>query len=407
MNKTVIAATSVVLLITCLLNVIALHAKAQPNNLQLEDIGLQIENHIELKIKKGEYDELIYTKGKRIYFKSPEAKINGEKLAVKELHTRGKTTLHMRRKSLSFGLGSKAKFKHGQNKASMKKFNAVSLSMDKNYIRNRLAFEMMEELGLFGLFFSYSEIVINGETEGIYMIIERPQDWALKSKDSPFIIRRGFDNKIEKIKTGKEVDKSEIKDYKTIFNSIYKNLKKYDGEEFYKTYSEWLDLEMYMQWLAFNYFVRNGDYTDEVYFYIDPTEKRYKIIPWDYDDIFAREPHEGKHLKKNNMKGKYIFSSEDKLDQKIASDPYLYSKYLDQLKLVLEKLHQDLLGDIFQSTYAELHPYFSRQDILEISRNDTYKGASLESLKKELQTIYEQLVMTRLSFLKKIEEQLD
>ncbi len=372
--------------------------------LTLTDSGAKIENTIELKISLGEYQKIINSKGQRMYFKSPETTINGKAIECDELHTRGKTTLYLRRKSFSFDLNKKAKFFHGSKSESMKKFNAVSLSMDRNYIRNRLAFEMMDSLELFKLFYSYSEIIINGETEGIYMIIEKPQDWALKTKDSPLIMRRGFKHQIEKIKTDKKVDKDSIKIYRNIYNSIYRDLRKYDGMELFEALSKSINLEMYMKWLAFNFFVRNGDYTDEVYFYFDPAENRYKVIPWDYDDIFAREPHEGMAIKKDIIGDKLIFSSEDELDQKIAHDPYLYQKYLEQFSDMLNCLTEHVMKTAFEKTYAELYPYYQKEDILEISRNDTFKGASLESLEYELNNVYTQLSLSRLAYLDKLKE---
>lgn len=38
--------------------------------------------------------------------------------------------------------------------------------------------------------------------------------------------------------------------------------------------------------LAFNYLIRNGDYTDELFLYLTGKGNQFQIIPWDYDDIF-------------------------------------------------------------------------------------------------------------------------
>ena len=79
----------------------------------------------------------------------------------------------------------------------LKKFFVLGLSMDRNYCNNRLAFEMMEESGLFHLFYTFCELKINGQTQGICMVVERPEDWALKEEKSIFLIRRGYNNKID------------------------------------------------------------------------------------------------------------------------------------------------------------------------------------------------------------------
>ena len=369
------------------------------DELTLKDAGRSIENKIELYISTTEYQKIENTDGNKISLRQPALIINGDSISSKDIHTRGKSTLFFRRKSFSFNLESKMTFHHGDRTESMKKFNAISLSMDKSYIRNRLAFELMEEIQLFELFYSFCELRINDKSEGIYLIVERPQDWAIKKKNSPLIIRRGYNHNIDKIKTGEKIDKSEVKNYKNYYNQIYKSLNKYEGQELYEVLSRWLDMEMYMKWLAFNFFVRNGDYTDEVNFCIDPVEDKFKIIPWDYDDIFAAAPHEGMDAKKKNIGDKFIFSSEDKLDQKIANDPYLYDKYLTQLNKMLTQLSASTLKKIFENTYADLYPYYSNEEIIGMSQYDQYKNVNINILQKDINILFNQLIMSRISLL--------
>jgi spore coat protein H len=264
--------------------------------------------------------------------------------------------------------------------------------MDRNYCNNHLAFEMMENSGLFGLFYSFCELIVNGRSEGIYLVIERPEDWALKKKNSPLVVRRGYDNKIDKLKTGGKTDKDETQKYMTCFRDIYRSINKYDGEELFRTLSTWLDTEMYMKWLAFNFFVRNGDYTDEVYFFIDPVTFKFGIIPWDYDDVFSLAPHEGIAESRKYTGGKLIFSTEDKLDIKIATDQYLYEKYLVQFRELLNQLSPEVLRKVFEDTYAELFPYYSDSEIVRNSVYDQYKYADLESLESRMHNLYEHLM---------------
>jgi hypothetical protein len=60
------------------------------------------------------------------------------------------------------------------NQSDMR-FLLLSLSMDKFYCRNRLAFEMMDSLGIFNLFYSISERKINGTSEGVFMFVDDPR----------------------------------------------------------------------------------------------------------------------------------------------------------------------------------------------------------------------------------------
>jgi spore coat protein H len=272
--------------------------------------------------------------------------------------------------------------------------------MDRNYCSNRLAFEMMEASQFFHLFYSFCELRINGQSEGIYMAIERPEDWAMKMKNSPLLIRRGYNSTIKKIKTDKKTERDKAKKYRGYFRQIYRSLNKYEGEELYKTLSNWLDMDIYMKWLAFNFFVRNGDYTDEVYFFVDPGTYKFSIIPWDYDDLFSIAPHEGNVESRKVLGDKLFFSTEDLLDKKIVTDPYLYKIYLIQFGELMNQLSTDVLKRVFENTYAELYPYYWDKEIISNSRYDRYKDANLIRLKNDMLSLYEQLIFYRDYYLK-------
>ncbi|MGD0754762.1 MAG: CotH kinase family protein [Bacteroidales bacterium] len=365
----------------------------------LTDLGRKIENRVNFTTDNSNYEKIQATSGQKISLKATALIINGDTLEPEEISTRGQSSLYYRRKSYSFSLKSEALFRHGERIESLKKFYILSLSMDKNYSSNRLAFEMMEAAQLFHLFYSFCELRINGQSEGICMVTERPEDWALKKNNSPLLIRRGYNSSIKKIKTGTNNESDKAKNYKTYFRQIYRSLNKYKGEELYKTLSDWLDMKVYMKWLAFNFFIRNGDYTDEVFFFIDPGTDKFSIIPWDYDDLFSVAPHEGYAESRKFLGDKLFFSTEDLLDRKIVTDPYLYKIYLIQLGELMNHLSADVLKRVFENTYAELYPYYSDNEIISKSQYDLYKDDNLIKLKSDLLSVYEQLIIYRNYFL--------
>lgn len=370
------------------------------DELNLTDLGRKIENSVSFNTTNSNYKNIKDTTGQKISVKATTLIINGDTLDPEEINTRGQSTLYFKRESYSFSLKSEASFRHGERTESLKKFFVLSLSMDKNYCSNRLAFEMMEASQFFDLFYSFCELQINGQSEGICMVIERPEDWAMKKKDSPLLIRRGYNNTIDKIKTGKKTERGEAKKYRSYFRQIYRSLNKYEGEELYKTLSNWLDMDVYMKWLAFNFFVRNGDYTDEVYFFVDPGTMKFSIIPWDYDDLFSATPHEGNVESRKLLGDKLFFSTEDLLDKKIVTDPYLYKIYLIQFGELMNQLSTDVLKRVFENTYADLYPYYSNNEIISKSGYDLYKDANLINLKSDMSTLYEQLIIYRNIYLK-------
>lgn len=365
------------------------------NVLLLKDKGLKIENTISLYTSRAKYQALKTSQGTKILLDAGSVVINGDTVTAQAIKTRGQSTLNFRRKSLSFSLKSNASFNQGEKKESLKKFYALSLCMDKDYINNRMAFEMMEHLGIFSLFHTFCEMRINDQSEGIYLVIERPEDWAIKKKGSPIIIRRGYNQSIDKIGSDEKTGKDEIRKHCENFKLIYKYLGRYEGEELYGMISPLIDLEHYMKWLGFNFLVRNGDYTDEVHFYYDRSNNKFGIIPWDYDDLFFSAPHEGSDAKAELIGSKLLFSAEDLLDKKIANDPFFYDIYLANFQEILIHLSPEVLRKIFEKTFAELYPYYSDEAIIGMSEYDAYHSTNLEKLKNDMTGLFLKINFSR------------
>lgn len=354
----------------------------------LNDKELKIENTISLYTSRAKYQALKTSQGSKMFLDAGSLIINGDSIIAQAIKTRGQSTLNFRRKSLSFSLKSNASFYHGEKKELLKKFYALSLCMDKDYINNRMAFEMMEHLGIFSLFYTFCEMRINDQSEGIYLVIERPEDWAIKRKGSPIIIRRGYNQSIDKIGSDDKTGKDEIRRHCENFRLIYKYLARYEGEELYRMIYPLIDLEHYMKWLGFNFLLRNGDYTDEVHFYYDNCKSKFGIIPWDYDDLFFSAPHEGSDVKNELIGSRLLFSAEDMLDKKIANDPFLYDIYLANFQEILIQLSPEVLKKIFENTFAELYPYYSEETIIGMSEYDAYHSTDIEKLKDDMTGLF-------------------
>jgi spore coat protein H len=341
---------------------------------------------MELEMPSKLYEKIITSRGQDLDLENTTLKFRGDTVSINDAHLHGQSTLYFERKSYS--IDAKKKIKLCKGCEGLGDFYLVSLSMDRNYYHNRLSFDLLNSLGLFDLQYAYSELRINGKSQGIYLILQRPQDWALKEKNSPYIVRRGSDHLVDRERVQKDTDKETKKKYRDQFVSIYKLINQHSGEDLHTKLNEVMHLEDYMRWLAFNYIIKCGDYSDELYFYVDPQSKRFRIIPWDYDDIFMTHPHEG--IKERNLKldpTSLIFSSEDKLDVKIAKDPYLYAEYLKHFQAVFEELSKDKLEKVLVKIYGDLSSMFESKPILEAASKDGYQ-TSLKILRGELNTVY-------------------
>ncbi len=303
-------------------------------------------NLLDIKVSERQFKDIQNSAGEKLNLKEVQLSFNGKALPVESGHLRGNTPLYLKRKSFNFSLEHKATFLSEE----MKHFYLISLSMDRNYYRNRLAFDLMHQLGFFGLFYTYTQVSINDQSQGIHLLVQRPQDHAFHELHAPVIIRRGYDDRIKKYKAHKHVPKDTVKLYLKQFRNIGKVSRKYEGDAMRSELQKLMDVPMYMHWMAFNYLVSNGDYTDEVYFYAqkEKSPKTLGIIPWDYDDIFKLAPHEGKETRDARLGDQLIFSSEEALDLNIAEDETLYQVYTEEFLHVLDQLPDDMIYQTFE-----------------------------------------------------------
>ena len=292
---------------------ISTSAFAQFTSLQLDlpdTLPLQHDRVFSFKVDKYIESRMEAISGEKIELSIDEISYNGVEVNAKSVKTRGQTTLYFKRKSYSISLEKPIHL--GETK--VKKLALNNLAMDRNYFRNRLSFLLMERIGIFHLQNYYSELRVNEKTAGIYLAIQKPEDY-IRSQGSTLLVRREYDERF----TIEDSHGKEAKDQIKRLRGIHKLTKQYEGQQLYDSLNNVVHMDHYFQWLAFNYLVKNGDYTDELFFYLLPDENRFDIIPWDYDDIFMRQPHESFEQRNRVLDHKLLFSGEEYLDRRQAS----------------------------------------------------------------------------------------
>ena len=260
--------------------------------------------------------------------------------------------------------------------------------MDYTYIENRIAFGILKEAGLMPLFYKFVELKMNNKTQGVYLLIEDPEQFY-KEDGSEFIIRRGYNFTILDSEYHPVFYNNSIAEYEKRFKEIYNQLPSYSGQELYNRTTARLDIESYFKKMGIDYLLQNGDYTDEIYLYsrVKQDTIRYHIIPWDYDDIFKDQPHEigksstigtlfGKRIYNtiedinNEIGDKLVYSIEDDLDYTIARDSFLYARYEEAFSRLLETVNEELIDRVFRETVDELGTYYEFEDIISQSQYD-------------------------------------
>lgn len=311
-------------------------------------------------------------------------------LDLDEIKIRGKSALRYQRKSYTVKLDQPVSLPalNGSQLKNLRRFKLIAMAMDYTYIENRIGFGILEEQEIMPLFYRYVEFKINGNSQGVYLLIEDPEEFSLQD-GSEFILRRGYYNSIADSKYEPSSHFIPMGTYENRFKEIYAYLTQVQGEALYDALNQRLNMEQYFRKMGIDYLLQNGDYTDEVFFYamVKEDQIRFSIIPWDYDDLFRNYPHEvgitwgTGHLFGdryyashqdilNEIGDKLIFSIEDDLDYAIAMDPYLYARYLSTLSDMIEKMDPEDIDALFEKVRQELLPFYHKEEVVKQSKYD-------------------------------------
>lgn len=324
-------------------------------------------------------------------------RFNEREVALDKMRLRGVSTLKFRRKSFSVFLDQPIALKErdGSGMKSLSSFKLISLSMDYTYINNRIAFGILEQNGLMPLFYKYVELRINGDTEGIYFLVEDPEQFYME-QGSEYILRRGYRSGIADSEYEPNFYSIPREEYESRFREVYAQMPQFNGEVLYEAISQRIDLDQYFSKMGIDYLLKNGDSTDEVYFYssLEQDAIQFKIIPWDYDDIFSSYPHEiGRSWGTGRIYGERIYNSrqdvfdeigdimiysiEDDLDYTIARDSFLTERYNTRLARMIQNIDEEDIHALFAEVKQELTPFYEEEAIILQSQYDQ-EASSLE-----------------------------
>ncbi|RNF00055.1 hypothetical protein TraAM80_07831 [Trypanosoma rangeli] len=122
---------------------------------------------------------------------------------------------------------------------------------------------------------------------------------------------------------------------------------------------QFLDMPQYMAWIAVNTILQNGDYDDEALFFgvfrpSEPVPEKPQLpiylglMGWDYDNVFApchRKPW---------FKASVMYCAEATLDNAIYETPMLFTRYVDILWELAQRIDRDRFGRSVQVAENEL-----------------------------------------------------
>lgn len=339
--------------------------------------------------------------------------IGQSKYMEAKAHFRGQTSLDCQRKSMAVNLKNPQPRRLGHG-ISSDEFFLISLCNDNGYFVQVFAAKALRELGLFPMQSRYVKLYIDGVNQGVYMILEKPVEAILEQTlRLRAVIRRGFDpdKPPDEIKypsnEAGSVALSKLHQVTDLVNQT-------TGEKIVDTLSTVLDLDGYLTWMAFNTFMKNGDYCDEVLFYSSVEGFSdawfWRIVAWDPKDILKDCHHFGKFALIDPHE--ILYCAEANIDKALLKSDKMYEMFIEKLKILLDDiLTNKVLENYMIKTKTELFSILNDDEtasaMIEMTKEDPKAGTVTNAhlkIEKMMQNLLEGIEKRRLELKKKIEE---
>jgi spore coat protein H len=285
-----------------------------------------------------------------------------------EFRFRGNSSRGLPKKSLSLRFDSPKDFIFGA--AHM---NLNAMYTDPSMMREKIAFDMFHDLGLPAPRTKYFNLYINGVFEGLYVHIERIDEYMLpqlglnprgtlvrdefrhnqqlENVESSSIFSfdiRTAENKQEFLEqTTSYRNKPDWEEFAELLEWIYQTE---PGPEFAVGMGERVELDALIDWMVIHFLVADVDaFADDYWLYLDHLNKdsKWLLIPWDKDLSF------GSHYRAGAGTGNHYFAYESPVQSRFGNQ--LLGKFLNtpELRTQLNERMQYLMTETFTPQYFE------------------------------------------------------
>jgi hypothetical protein len=301
---------------------------------------------------------------KKFEFSRATLDYKGERIAA-EAKTRGQNCLKAQRKCFTLSLESPLP---GLGKHVV----LTSLSGDHGYINYVTGLKFMQRVGLSSLNYRYVHLLINQRSQGLYLLLENPKQLLRKEKNAVFIGRRQHWPKKPQIEFwDKESAPLSGETYQAAYDEMVSESRHVHGPALYQYLQTRMNIRKYLDWLALNSVLQNGDYDDELFYYAKKDSSLYfDFMGWDYEDLFSHPHFVNKLRHPFAIKKTLLYSVVNKLDRTIDRDSYLHGQFIRHLSaLIKTTFPAQEIAVIFQEVAEEISP-FLQDEILDFSRLD-------------------------------------
>ena len=322
-----------------------------------------------------DYEARVYDLSKEPFYGSLRTDLNAAGITARvKLKLHGQGSLDCERKSISVNYTDDLP-RQWLPDSGLDKFLLVSMCKDDRYITQFTANLLMAERGLFAPKFRMVELLLRGESQGAYLLIEKPQTVLERATTRPRVIVRRR-NDIEGDEPELEFAVFDEAQGLAVYEALISQAEALNGDKLLAWLDQAMDLDQYLRWIALMSLLQSGDFIDEVYFTStevtgpDAGARDYfSISAWDQDDTFSSchkaginaivDPHG------------LLNCTEGRLDHAIFDEPEVYARFAAALEATLAWLDQPTFD---AATHA------SEDSVLAVLADDEARAAMVELL---------------------------
>jgi hypothetical protein len=222
---------------------------------------------------------------------------------------------------------------------AMKKLFLMAMIHDPHQIVSLFGYRVLAGLGLYPTEVQYVRVALNGEPQGMYLLVEPPRQGlrrlypdlvALYRRKSRGFYKIEWEKKVPAVKTSIE-GLRDVRGLDQLADPLAQ-------------YAKHIDLDAYFRYLAVNTILLNQDMQAELFFYERRADSSrpdpLRLMAWDLEDIGSAAP------KPDAVADRLIFSGQDRMDFHTHEKPRLRARYREVLAGLL---HEELTPAVISS----------------------------------------------------------
>lgn len=285
----------------------------------------------------------------------------GQPTVLTRAHLHGQSSLRCVRHSYTIELDGPARYLLPDSASD--EYILISMCDDPAYVYAPSVFGLLDD-DLFFLKRRFVEVVIDGRTQGIYILMEKPQDELRRdTARTTAVMRRQYpagSNDVFEV----TYSSTDLAAPASRYQAFFTRITPLSGAELISELRNQLDLDQYLRYLANQSIFRSGDYIDEAFFFaseqangLGAVGETYRVMTWDPEGYTTC--HGGGALAypdANNL----AYCAEGRLDHKLLSDPQVYALFVDKLERGLSgRLSRERMAAMLEQNRLQLQSLLS------------------------------------------------